>query len=142
MHDTPSRRPLSHSVLEATKALLLVAVAFTCFGVLGPCGAILNYSVCCYTKHDMARLDLHHLEGAFKLYARRTGRLPPAGNLAVLVDAGVLETMAVDPWNNPYLFTVDGRQVKLWSHGADGRQGGEGQDEDVARTFEVDLPPR
>ena len=43
-------------------------------------------------------------------------------------------------WGNPYSFTVTDRQVTLWSHGADGQQGGEGRDADIVHTFDVDRP--
>ena len=40
----------------------------------------------------------------------------------------------LDPWGNPYIYSVpdeDGKPYKLMSYGKDGRQGGEGDDADI-----------
>ncbi|MDO8906994.1 MAG: type II secretion system major pseudopilin GspG [Pseudohongiella sp.] len=36
-----------------------------------------------------------------------------------------------DPWGNAYVYQSDGRSFTLMSYGADGRQGGEGNDADI-----------
>jgi general secretion pathway protein G len=36
-----------------------------------------------------------------------------------------------DPWGNAYVYESDGRSFTLMSYGADGRQGGEGNDADI-----------
>jgi general secretion pathway protein G len=114
-------------------------MGFTCMGLLaGPWDHIVFGGG---SKHDRARRDLRGLEEAFRLYFRRTGRLPPEGAWPVLVDEGTLESDPVDPWGNPYHFTIDDGLVRLWSRGADGQEGGEGSDADVVHTFDVGPPP-
>lgn len=36
-----------------------------------------------------------------------------------------------DPWGNAYVYDTDGRTFTLMSYGADGREGGEGNDADI-----------
>jgi general secretion pathway protein G len=37
----------------------------------------------------------------------------------------------MDPWGNAYVYDSDGRSFTLMSYGADGREGGEGNDADI-----------
>lgn len=39
-----------------------------------------------------------------------------------------------DPWTNPYVYESDGKSYKIVSYGADGVEGGEGNDEDLVVT--------
>jgi len=115
-------------------------VLFSCMGlVAGPCNHIL---VGGHSKQDQARLDLRNIEAAVGLYVRRKGQLPDrVEGLRALVEAGVLETLPVDPWGAPYTFTLspDG-QVEVSSLGADGQPGGDGRDEDLVRRFRLRPP--
>ena len=36
-----------------------------------------------------------------------------------------------DPWGNDYVYSTDGRTFSLKSYGADGREGGDGNDADI-----------
>ena len=38
----------------------------------------------------------------------------------------------IDPWGNPYEYRVSGSSIEITSLGADGRQGGSGEDADVS----------
>jgi len=40
--------------------------------------------------------------------------------------------LPVDPWGNDYQYESDGRDYSLMSYGADGRDGGEGNDADIS----------
>ncbi|MEX0739237.1 MAG: type II secretion system major pseudopilin GspG [Pseudohongiella sp.] len=40
--------------------------------------------------------------------------------------------LPVDPWGNDYQYESDGRDYDLMSYGADGREGGEGNDADIS----------
>lgn len=57
--------------------------------------------------------------------------------------AGVLETLPLDPWGNPYTLSVasDG-QAEVSSLGADGQQGGDGNEQDLVRRFQLVTSPR
>jgi general secretion pathway protein G len=60
-----------------------------------------------------------------------TGRIPQKYR-----EGGYLEQMNIppDPWGNPYIYISPGvyGDFDLMSYGADGRQGGEGKDADIA----------
>jgi general secretion pathway protein G len=36
-----------------------------------------------------------------------------------------------DPWDNPFVYESDGKVLKITSYGKDGKEGGEGYDQDV-----------
>ena len=46
---------------------------------------------------------------------------------------GYLDRLPIDPWGRPYLYLHPGRhgEIDVWSHGADGRPGGEGANADI-----------
>lgn len=49
-------------------------------------------------------------------------------------DGGYVRRLPEDPWGNPYQYrhpSVHGGQFDVWSWGADGREGGEGNDADI-----------
>jgi len=60
-----------------------------------------------------------------------TGRIPPNYR-----EGGYLEQHRIpkDPWGNPYIYVCPGLHgdFDLLSYGADGREGGEGKDADIA----------
>ena len=41
------------------------------------------------------------------------------------------DEVPLDPWDNDFLYTRDGRSFSLMSYGADGVEGGEGPDADI-----------
>jgi general secretion pathway protein G len=103
-------------------------------------------------KRTKARLQIENLEGALKLYKLDTGMYPTTEQgLEALVqkpsagvipknwrEGGYLEKAKVppDPWNRPYVYISPGIKNKdfdLKSLGADGEEGGEGENQDVER---------
>ncbi len=93
-------------------------------------------------KASAAKVQIRELENALKMYYMDVGRYPSALDALVRSD-GVqnwdgpyLEKSQLpkDPWGNDYLFRLPGdhgTDYDLWSNGADGREGGEGEDADV-----------
>ena len=85
-----------------------------------------------YPKREIARLDVQNIQHALRLHSVRTGRYPTeAEGLKVLVGSGALERMPFDPWGNPYNYALPEGHPVVWSLGADGTSGGEGEDADV-----------
>lgn len=98
-----------------------------------------------------AQLDINTMENAFKLFKLDNafypsteqglralveqpsiGRIPNKWRDGGYIEKGVLRK---DPWDNEYLYLSPGvhnRDFDLWSYGADGEEGGEGEDADVA----------
>ncbi|RXZ43225.1 type II secretion system major pseudopilin GspG [Crenobacter cavernae] len=94
-----------------------------------------------------ARQDIASLGQALKLYRLDNGRYPnPEQGLDALTEkptiaplpknwkpGGYLERLPQDPWGNAYQYASPGThgEFDLWSLGADGEAGGEGNDADI-----------
>jgi len=97
-------------------------------------------------RSDSAKIQILRLSGILDLYRLDVGRYPTEGEgLDVLVERpdGVARwngpylqsaDSLTDPWGRPYGYRQPGndRAYDIFSLGADGREGGEGEDEDVA----------
>ena len=103
-------------------------------------------------KRTKARLQIENLESALKLYKLDTGNFPSTQQgLEALVrnptvgvipknwrEGGYLEKgqVPLDPWGRPYVYLSPGvknRDFDLKSLGADGEEGGEGENADIER---------
>ncbi len=96
-------------------------------------------------KSKTANVQIKDLEQALELYKLDVGRFPTAEEgLAALVNkpAGVAgwngpylkrKDVPADPWGHPYQYSVPGQhaEVDIYSFGADGVAGGDGENEDV-----------
>lgn len=96
-----------------------------------------------------AKVQIKNLETALKLFKLDNGFYPDTQQgLEALVEkpttgripknyreGGYLEQKKVplDPWGNPYIYISPGLHgdYDLFSHGADGKEGGEGKDADI-----------
>ncbi|MDA9901312.1 type II secretion system major pseudopilin GspG [Gammaproteobacteria bacterium] len=89
---------------------------------------------------DVAMSQISALEVALDTYRLDLGRYP--SDLEDLIsDNGrdpswngpyLRRGLPLDPWNNNYVYEGDGRSFTLISFGADGQQGGEGDDSDIS----------
>lgn len=81
-------------------------------------------------------LELYHLDlGRYPASADGLGALAKAPAGAVGWAGPYLDkAVAADPWGNPYDYSAaaDGGSYKLRSFGADGKEGGEGDDADIS----------
>lgn len=96
-------------------------------------------------KTDTARMQIEELAGALDMYHLEVGRYPAqdSGLLALVEQpAGVtrwkgpyLRKSAIpkDPWGNEYIYRFPGQHgvFDLYSLGADGQVGGEGEDAEI-----------
>ncbi|HEV2748650.1 MAG TPA: type II secretion system major pseudopilin GspG [Allosphingosinicella sp.] len=82
-----------------------------------------------------AEADIATLEQAAEMYRLNNMRYPDTGQgLQILVGEGFVKRLPDDPWGNPYRYVApggDGRPFDIYSYGADGREGGEGEDADI-----------
>jgi general secretion pathway protein G len=82
-----------------------------------------------------AEADIATLEQGVEMY--RLNRMNyPAGDagLQALVTEGFIKRLPDDPWGNPYRYAAPGREGRsfdIYSLGADGQEGGEGDDADI-----------
>jgi general secretion pathway protein G len=106
------------------------------------------------SKVQVAETQVRLLRGAVETFRLEVGRIPSdAEGLAVLYTAPaderaksrwrgpyLDEAVPSDPWGNPYQYSTPGRDglpFAIYSYGADGKPGGEGNDADVGF-----LPPQ
>ena len=82
-----------------------------------------------------AKADIATLEQAIDMYRLNRLQLPSGdAGLKAVVDEGFVKRLPKDPWGNDYRYAApgrDGRAFDVYSLGADGREGGEGQDADI-----------
>jgi general secretion pathway protein G len=82
-----------------------------------------------------AEADIALLEQAAEMYRLSKLDYPSTSDgLQALVAEGYVKRLPDDPWGNAYLYAApgrDGRSFDIYSHGADGREGGEGDDADL-----------
>jgi general secretion pathway protein G len=122
---------------------LLVVLA-----ILGLLAAIAAPRVIKYlggAKTSTAEIQIKDLAGVLDLYQLELGRYPNSdeGLRALVEKPALAETWQgpyiksadslVDPWGKPYLYRSPGQhgEYDLYSLGADGREGGDGEDRDV-----------
>jgi general secretion pathway protein G len=103
---------------------------------------------------DKARADFRNIETALKMYRLDNFVYPTTEQgLVALVEpssldpeprkfkkGGYLEEEPLDPWGRPYLYMHPGehKEVDIYSLGADGLSGGEGQNADIGNWKEED----
>ena len=98
-------------------------------------------------KRTKAALQIQGIETALQMYKLDNGVYPTTeqGLQALIMKpsleplppnwktGGYLEKLPNDPWGNPYLYLQPGRngEIDVFSQGADGQPGGEGNDADI-----------
>lgn len=95
---------------------------------------------------EKAKADISQIEGGLELYRLQMSTYPTtAQGLAALTSApagvdasryqrgGYLKRLPDDPWGRPYLYASPGQhgEADVWTHGADGAEGGEGINADI-----------
>jgi general secretion pathway protein G len=83
-----------------------------------------------------ARADIATLEQGIDIYRLDNLRYPTSEEgLQALVAGEMIRRLPNDPWNRPYLYSAPGRDGKpftIATLGADGREGGDGDDADIS----------
>ena len=96
-------------------------------------------------KVTAAQSDISNIMNALKMYKLDNGRYPSTDQgLQALVAKptsgsipgnwkGYLDKLPTDPWHNPYQYANPGvhGEIDVFSFGADGQPGGEGDDADI-----------
>jgi general secretion pathway protein G len=135
--------------------LLEILIVITILGILASLVAVKLMDRPGEARALKAQMDIQTLETALKLYKLdnafyptteqalmslveqpTTGRIPTKWREGGYLEKGVLPR---DPWGNDYLYLSPGvhnRDFDLWSYGADGEEGGEGEEADVTNWTE------
>jgi general secretion pathway protein G len=131
--------------------LLEILIVITILGILASLIAVKLMDRPGEARQLKAQMDIQTLETALKLYKLDNaffpttdqglralvekpslGRIPPKWREDGYLDKGVVPK---DPWDRDYLYLSPGvhnKDFDLWSYGADGEEGGEGENADVA----------
>ena len=144
-----------HRKSTAGFTLLEILIVITILGILASFVAVKIMDRPGEARTLKAKMDIGTLENAIRLYKLDNHRYPSTDQgLSALVekptvgkipeswrDGGYLEKGRVpkDPWGNEFLFMSPGARNKdfdLWSYGADGEEGGSGEDADVTNWAE------
>jgi general secretion pathway protein G len=82
-----------------------------------------------------ARADISTLEQGIEMFRLDTMRYPTTEEgLQALVTGNHIRRLPNDPWNRPYLYAApgqNGRPFSISTLGADGQQGGDGENADI-----------
>mgnify|MGYP005842984021 FL=1 len=130
--------------------LLEILIVITILGILASLIAVKLMDRPGEARQLKAQMDIQAIETALKLYKLDNafypttdqglralvekpalGKIPPKWREGGYLEKGVLPK---DPWDRDYLYLSPGirnRDFDLWSYGADGEEGGEGEDADV-----------
>ncbi len=97
------------------------------------------------SKLQIAKIQINALEQAIKQFKLDTGRYPTTaetlnalmekpGNISNWDGPYLEKGLPLDPWGRDYIYTYPGKNYvfELVSLGADGKEGGEGENEDVS----------
>ena len=83
-----------------------------------------------------ARADIATLEQGIEMYRLDNQRYPTSEEgLQILVAGDYIRRLPDDPWSNPYRYAApgaNGRPFTISSLGADGREGGSGENADIS----------
>lgn len=81
-----------------------------------------------------AKVDIAQIDSALEMYKLNNLTFPTGGEgLQALVTQGVIKKLPTDPWGRPYRYANPGTHgaVDVSSLGADGIEGGEGENADI-----------
>lgn len=121
--------------------LVVLGILAMLAGIVGP--QVMKHMGASKTK--AARVQVEDLSAALDMYNLDTGKYPTtAQGLTALVSKPAeakrwngpylrKSNIPKDPWINPYSYVSPGQHGKfdLFSYGADGKEGGEGDDQDI-----------
>jgi len=135
------RREKGFTLIELMVVILIIAM-------LGTFVAPNVMSKLRRAKTDLAKPRMAVIENALKQFELDCGRLPDEaeGGLDALLTAPpeleekwngpyLKQSQLLDPWGNPYVYVQEGQvnlgSFDLVSYGADGQEGGEGENADI-----------
>lgn len=123
--------------------LLELLVVIVIIGLLAGLVAPRYFDTVSKSKVKVARAQMDSISKALEQYRLEVGTFPTQeqGLEALMVQpAGVKrwqgpylkKEVPLDPWNNEYVYKVQGREMDLTSLGSDGQVGGDGDAKDLA----------
>jgi general secretion pathway protein G len=150
MKDIVHRRTLATPVTDlcrSTRGFTLIEVMVVVV-ILGILGALIVPNIIGRpdeAKVIAAQTDIHQIAVALNMYRLDNGVYPSTDQgLQALVEEptgfpepkhwstdGYLSKIPLDPWDEPYLYINEGRNIEVYSYGADLQEGGDSFDADL-----------
>ncbi len=129
-----SRRRDNHK--EAGFSLVELMVVIVIIGLLATIVIINVMPAADRAATTKARADISALEQGIEMYRLDHLTYPNSQQgLQSLVEGNYIRRLPQDPWGNPYLYSApapDGRPFRIYSLGADGREGGGDENADIS----------
>ncbi|QDV88866.1 Type II secretion system protein G precursor [Stieleria magnilauensis] len=120
-------------------SLVELIVVMVILGMLAGLVAVRTRGYLVNSRKNAVKAEIATIVNALETYRIDQGRYPTEDEgLEILREEtetwpeGFLTKMPVDPWKNPYLYFVSEEGVEVVSLGADGREGGDGEDADFS----------
>ncbi len=126
---TPLRRSAEHGFTLVELMVVLVII-----GLLATIVVINVMPATDRANTTKVKADVATLEQGVEMYRLNTNAYPPSGELQLLLSEKLVKRLPNDPWGRAYVYQNpgrDGREFDIYSLGADGREGGEGDDADI-----------
>ena len=120
--------------------LLELMVVLVILGLLAGMVSVRTRSYLVAGKQNTAKVEIAKIVDALEAYYAVYNHYPTnEEGLAILASKsekfpdGLLNKVPVDPWGNPYVYNYPGKNgpFEIMSYGADGQEGGEGEDADI-----------
>lgn len=133
--DTPEEPKKGVRVRQNRWVLYVVffAVLFVCVPLL----IVSNTACACAGPRAKAQAEIRTLMVALEMYHMKFNEYPASLEALLNNPKGVKfleqEEIPLDPWNNPYVYTLQSaREFTIVSYGADGHAGGSGYEADIS----------
>jgi len=135
MNMTAQQKRLERLKREAGFTLVELMVVIVIIGLLATVVVVNIMPAQDTARIKKAEADIALLEQAAEMHRLSKLDYPTtAEGLEGLVAGGFVKRLPEDPWGNAYVYAApgrDGRAFDIYSMGADGRDGGEGEDADI-----------
>ncbi len=130
----PGKRQRAFTLIEIMVVMVLI-------GLLAGAVSLSVRSYLIAGKQNIARMEIANISQAIETYYATHDQYPSnSEGLQILVEGdrqfveGLLTELPLDPWKNPYEYHQPGetRAYAVICYGADGREGGTGQNMDIS----------
>jgi len=133
-------KSIDNSERQSGFTLIEILVVMAIIGMLAVMVAPNIFRQQAGAQRDAAMANISTLSAALDIHRLDAGEYPDSLDGLQVNHSGraswngpyLRRDVPLDPWNNEFVYDADGREFTLLSYGADGEQGGEGDDADIS----------